>query len=176
MTDSETETATDLAIVYILTNPSMPGLVKIGRTSDLASRVAGLSSGTSVPEPFEVAYAAYVEDAAFVERALHAAFSMHRLPGREFFRIPVSNAVAALSLAEVRQVQLVSSADDEAVQIIQEVRERGERRGRKPDSNILDFVYSFLQEHGRSPSGSEIKMQFPALPTSTAYDYAKRRA
>ena len=176
MTDSETETATDLTIVYILTNPSMPGLVKIGRTGDLASRVAGLSSVSGVPQPFEVAYAAYVEDSAFVERALHAAFSMHRLPGREFFRIPVSNAVAALSLAEVRQVQLVSSADDEAFQIIQDVRERGERRGRKPAPSVMEFLQSFAQTNGRAPSGSEILKHFPFMPTSTAYDYAKRRA
>ena len=173
MADIETETATNLAIVYILTNPSMPGLIKIGRTSDLAARIASLSSGSSVPEPFDVAYAAYVEDAPFVERALHAAFSMHRLPGREFFRIPVSNAVAALSLAEVEQVQL-NASDDEPIQIVKEIRERGKGRGRKSDPKILHFVTSYFEKHGRHPSGSEIKMVFPELPTSTAYDYAKR--
>ena len=109
----ESETATlqpeaepRLQIVYILTNPSMPGLVKIGRTTNLEARIASLSSPSSVPEPFHIAYAAYVEDAAFVERGLHAAFSLHRMPGREFFRLPVANAIAALSLAEVAQVSL----------------------------------------------------------------------
>jgi hypothetical protein len=94
----------DLQIVYILTNPSMPGLIKIGRTTNLEARVMALSSSTSAPEPFQVAYAAIVEDAAFVERALHAAFSMHRMTGREFFRMPAENAIAALSLAELEQV------------------------------------------------------------------------
>ena len=50
------------------------------------------------------------------------------------------------------------------------------RRGRKADPRIVDFSERFREKHGRDPSGSEIKMQFPALPTSTAYDYAKRRA
>lgn len=172
----ESETATlqpemepRLQIVYILTNPSMPGLVKIGRTTNLEARIASLSSSTSVPEAFEVAYAAYVEDASFVERAMHAAFSLHRMPGREFFRLPVANAIAALSLAEVEQVEInEETADGE--QIIEEIRDRG----RKPNPKIIDFLTVFRTEHGRPPSGSEIKSYFPGIPTSTAYDYAKR--
>ena len=129
MDESETatlqpETEPRLQIVYILTNPSMPGLVKIGRTTNLEARIASLSSSTSVPEAFEVAYAAYVDDASFVERAMHAAFSLHRMPGREFFRLPVANAIAALSLAEVEQVEInEETADGE--QIIEEIRDRG---------------------------------------------------
>ena len=42
-------------IVYVLTNPAMPGIVKIGRTqSDLGSRLSQLYS-TGVPVPFECA-------------------------------------------------------------------------------------------------------------------------
>lgn len=52
----------------------------------------------------------------------------------------------------------------------------GGRRGRKPNPTVLDFSETFRKRYGRAPSGSEIKMQFPELPTSTAYDYAKRRA
>lgn len=48
------------------------------------------------------------------------------------------------------------------------------RRGRKPDPRIVNFSEKFRERHGRSPSGSEIKSYFPDLPTSTAYDYAKR--
>lgn len=162
----------ELQIVYVLTNPCMPGLIKIGRTTNLEARVASLSSSTSVPQAFEVAYAAYVEDSAFVERALHAAFSMHRLPGREFFRMPATNAIAAISLAEIEQVSLAAE-EERAEQIVSEIRERG-KRGRKGDARILNFVANFQADNGRTPSGAEIRNVFPELPVSTAYDYSNR--
>lgn len=48
------------------------------------------------------------------------------------------------------------------------------QRGRKADKTVVDFSERFRQKHGRGPSGSEIKSEFPELPVSTAYDYAKR--
>ena len=75
-------------IVYVLTNPTMPGLIKIGRTTNLEQRVKSLSSDTGVPLPFEVFYACSVRDANEVERALHNAFGDHRInPKREFFEL-----------------------------------------------------------------------------------------
>lgn len=48
------------------------------------------------------------------------------------------------------------------------------RRGRRADQRVIDFSEAFSRKHGRTPSGSEIKTQFPTIPTSTAYDYAGR--
>ena len=48
--------------VYVLTNPAMPNMVKIGKTTrDVELRLADLYS-TGVPLPFECEYAAKVED------------------------------------------------------------------------------------------------------------------
>ncbi len=56
-------------VIYVLTNEAMPGLVKIGLTAEsLESRLAQLSSATGVPLPFEVFFAAEVEDSAHIER------------------------------------------------------------------------------------------------------------
>ena len=76
------------AIVYVLTNPAMPGLVKIGRTGteEAAVRLTQLYT-TGVPFPFKLEFAARVPNAEEVEGALHRAFGPHRVnPRRDFFR------------------------------------------------------------------------------------------
>lgn len=92
----------DLSIVYVLTNPAMPGLVKIGITalSDTETRIAQLYS-TGVPVPFEIAGAAKVDNGEQVERALHLAFAPQRInPKREFFRIDPEQALVILRLLQ----------------------------------------------------------------------------
>ena len=93
-------------IVYVLTNPAMPGLTKIGKTTqlDLASRLSQLYT-TGVPVPFECVYACEVEDCAKVERAFHTAFGDHRVnPKREFFSIEPERVIAILQLLAVADV------------------------------------------------------------------------
>lgn len=106
-------------IIYVLSNEAMPGYVKVGRTStSLEQRVRELSSSTSVPIPFTVAYACTVEDSHFVETQLHNAFSDHRVnPRREFFNVDPERVVAALKLAEIEDItprsDIVDSAEDQ---------------------------------------------------------------
>lgn len=104
--DRNTEEEIMSGIVYLLTNPVMDGLVKIGRTEEnLDSRVRELSRCTGVPVPFEVRYACTVENARKVETALHDAFDDHRVnPNREFFRINPERVLSALRLAEIEDV------------------------------------------------------------------------
>jgi hypothetical protein len=93
------------AVVYILTNASMPGLVKIGITSgDIAERIKQLD-GTAVPLPFECFYAAEVLDAAKIERAIHEAFDDHRIrKSREFFKISPDKPRAIIDLLCIKNV------------------------------------------------------------------------
>ncbi|MDX1963650.1 MAG: GIY-YIG nuclease family protein [Pirellulales bacterium] len=96
---SENPTA-NYAIVYVLVNPAMPGLVKIGRTAahDTAIRLAQLYT-TGVPVPFELKFACRVQNPDEVELALHTAFGPQRInPRREFFRIDPEQAIAILRL------------------------------------------------------------------------------
>ena len=91
-------------VIYILINESMPGYVKIGRTNNLEQRIRSLDT-TGVPLPFECFYACQVIDSQFVERQLHDAFLDHRVrSSREFFEISPERAVAALRLAEIKNV------------------------------------------------------------------------
>lgn len=78
-------------IVYVLTNPAMPGIVKIGMTdrANVQHRMGELYS-TGVPLPFECVIAREIEDrnAAEIESALHTAFGPHRINNsREFFQL-----------------------------------------------------------------------------------------
>lgn len=93
-------------IVYVLTNPAMPGLVKIGKTTQLEveERMKQLYS-TGVPIPFDCAFACKVRDASEVEKALHLAFGMTRLnPNREFFKLEPERVIAVLKLLKVDDV------------------------------------------------------------------------
>ena len=93
-------------IIYVLTNESMPGYVKIGKTTNnIEQRVRELSASTSVPLPFTVFYACKVKDAKFIEHQLHDAFDDNRVnPRREFFQIAPERVVAALKLAEIENI------------------------------------------------------------------------
>lgn len=89
-----------LEIVYVLTNPAMPGLVKIGFTTqdEAKKRIDGLYT-TGVPFPFKIEFVCKVPNAAQVEAALHTAFGPQRVNlKREFFQIDPTQAIAILKL------------------------------------------------------------------------------
>jgi hypothetical protein len=97
---------TNLGIVYVLTNPAMPGLVKIGKTSreTMDARLGELYT-TGIPVPFECVYAAKLRDESKVEKAFHQAFGPYRInPKREFFQIEAEQAVALLELMSEEDV------------------------------------------------------------------------
>ena len=99
----DTRSKMPLQIVYVLTNPAMPGFVKIGKTfiEDVGVRLQQLYT-TGVPFPFDLAYACKVPNADEVERALHRAFAPNRAnPKREFFNIEADQAIAILKLLHV---------------------------------------------------------------------------
>jgi hypothetical protein len=115
-------------IVYLLTNPTMPGLVKIGRTTDLESRLRSLSTHTGVPVPFECFYACQVENSTKVEKALHDAFGDHRInPKREFFRLNPDRVVAILELVALNDAAPKMEIADDPVELEALHREQSRR-------------------------------------------------
>jgi len=81
--------------VYILTNPSMPGLVKIGKTTrNSQTRAREISSGTGVPTPYKVAHERWVVDCHAAEREIHAELTRQRRnKNREFFKLKLDEAI-----------------------------------------------------------------------------------
>jgi hypothetical protein len=83
--------------VYILSNPSMPGLLKIGMTEqDAFERARDLSSATGVPEPYVVEAYVTCDDPSSNESAIHQELSSIRKPNREFFAISLAEALGIL--------------------------------------------------------------------------------
>lgn len=90
-----------MACVYILTNPSIPGLVKIGHTAGAAAdRAAQISQGTGVPTAYQVAWyceTTTAEAAARLEREVHQHCAANRVNrAREFFNLAVEQAAAVI--------------------------------------------------------------------------------
>ena len=116
-------------IVYCLTNPAMPDLVKIGRTTNIEQRLRSLDT-TSVPVPFECVVAMEVDDDAETEQLLHDVFSDHRVrSNREFFEVSAARVEAALRLTRGRDVTPHDDVvvDEEARRALEQARVR---RGR----------------------------------------------
>ena len=85
-------------IVYVLTNPAMPGFVKIGYTTNIQARLKQLHN-TSVPVPFECVIAWQVQEGTGreLEKALHTAFTPDkRSASREFFEMDPERVVVIL--------------------------------------------------------------------------------
>lgn len=125
------ETTNNQGIVYILTNPAMPNLIKIGMTTheDVKLRMAQIYT-TGVPLPFECVYAARVANHEKVEKALHVAFGPDRVnPKREFFEIEANQAIAIIKLMEVEDVTPKVAREREEVDEVD--RDAGEAYARK---------------------------------------------
>lgn len=88
--------------VYVMTNPAMPGLVKVGfSTKDPKIRAKELD-GTGLPYPYNVAYDALLEGPRQIEIGVHRELRQHH-EAKEFFRVSVEVAVQALERVVAQQ-------------------------------------------------------------------------
>lgn len=134
--DRESETG----IVYVLTNPAMPGIVKIGKTSrgSVDARLNELYS-TGVPVPFECAFAGRVTDESRIEKAFHLAFGPYRLNSkREFFQIGAEQAIALLELMVNEDVTPALQAEADKVDV--EAKAGSDKlKARRPVQNFFEM-------------------------------------
>lgn len=139
-------------IVYVLTNPAMPGIVKIGMTDgpDVLQRMGALYT-TGLPFPFDCVIAREIEDrkAAEIERALHAAFEPYRVnPSREFFQVEPEQVEVLLRVMPGRDV--TPQDTDRSAELQNDDREASsEFKRRQSQTNELEFIES-LNENGRT--------------------------
>ena len=122
----------DESLIYILTNPSFPNYVKIGKTTDLQQRIKSLNNPTCLPFSFRI-YATYKVDKNLdeVESSIHNLidkidYSLRareetdskRLREREFFALDAENAfdvlreIARLRKDEANLIQVKQSKQE----------------------------------------------------------------
>lgn len=84
--------------IYILVNPSLPGILKIGRTTkNPLERLKDLSSQSGVPTPFQLAYYKPTADCFEAEKWMHSKFEHRRVSdNREFFHVSLYEAAVWL--------------------------------------------------------------------------------
>ena len=92
--------------VYVLSNPLMPDIIKIGSTErSIKERVSELSATTGVPMPFEIEYFIMTENPKDLEYSLHEEFSVYRVNGnREFFRVPLEEVVKKINSIRAKKL------------------------------------------------------------------------
>lgn len=107
--------------VYALTNQGMPGLIKIGHTTNTPEHRAAQLNTTGLPYPFKVLHSIEAQDSAAVERKIHQLFRPYRVQkGREFFKISEQQAIEMLNehtdneliKAAERRTEMRKAADD----------------------------------------------------------------
>ncbi len=139
-------------IVYVLTNPAMPGIVKIGMTDrpDVQRRMGDLYT-TGVPLPFDCVIAREIEDreAVEIERALHTAFGPNRInPSREFFQVEPEQIEVLLRVMPGRDV--TSQDTDQSAELQPDDREASsEFKRRQSRTDELEFIES-LNKNGKT--------------------------
>ena len=149
-------------IVYVLTNPAMPKMVKIGKTGrGVETRLNDLYT-TGVPLPFECSYAAKVEDMDKVEKAFHNAFGPYRVnPRREFFAIEPEQAIGLLDLMKIEDVTPAMQAEAEKVDVEAKVSAEKLKRSRRPNLNYIEMGI---------PVGSSLVYEGDGVTTCTVVD------
>ncbi len=107
--------------VYVMSNKSMPGLIKVGMSTKVPEeRAKELSSDTSTPTPFIVEYYALFDDMQKAERLAHQGLQQYH-HGKEFFETNVAQAIQAIESLTISYTRLFSKADnDEKVRMLQD--------------------------------------------------------
>lgn len=118
--------------VYVISNPGMPGLVKVGFSMKDPELRAQELNHTGTPHPYVVDYWVLVENPEQIEQRAHRAMKNLR-EGKEWFRCSREEAVVAIQTIVGAGVLLEEfpHADREKAKEIRRMRELEENRARQ---------------------------------------------
>ncbi|MDV5061762.1 GIY-YIG nuclease family protein [Vibrio diabolicus] len=116
-----------MGFIYILTNESMPGLIKVGLTTRSPKERAKELNSTGVPTSFEVAaYWRVDKNLGYMETKCHQLLKEFRVSSnREFFRIQAEDAKKILSPMFLTAEEI---DNDKRKKRVQQEKERAQRQ------------------------------------------------
>jgi len=143
--------------VYILSNPSMPGLIKIGRTKSTSIIRANSLFTSGVPEKFILEAFAIVPDSKIVESNIHKLLDSYRVPsGREFFKINKEKAIKLIN-GEFQEIVWCDSPEckDETI---------------KQSSKWKKFIEKYEHIHSEAIIFEKFMIEHKWFPNDNDYD------
>lgn len=152
-----------MACIYLLTNPSMPGVVKIGCTERLPEERAAELYTTGVPTPFELAAYWNVVNKSVIqmERSIHSHLNEFRIHGnREFFKLTPEGAKKRIN-------NFLNSQDDLEKKNIErqrqhEAREKENERCRKV-IDTWEYNKDAYREYARKKASEKLGINIEKL-------------
>lgn len=116
--------------IYVLSNPGMPGLLKVGFTlRDVAARAQELET-TGVPYKFIIEYEVAVKDVEYMERHVHSALSKFHV-NKEWFRCDVLTCVSI--------IERIVSGKTCNKKSIKDIREQEKRKQREREKEFYEW-------------------------------------
>ena len=110
--------------IYVLSNPSMPGLFKIGYTKrEIEDRIKELNSETGVPEPFVLEAHCASQNPRDDESRIHQSLSIYRMESKVFFKVDFDTVIKIIetTLKKAPQLSKERMMDREEIKGLKEI-------------------------------------------------------
>ncbi|MGR3174860.1 MAG: GIY-YIG nuclease family protein [Candidatus Scalindua sp.] len=100
--------------IYVMTNDSMPDLVKVGMSKKVPTERAKELEDTGVPKPYVAQYYAFFDDMFQAEKKAHKALSEYHY-NKEFYKIDVATAIYYIENIGLSFTKLYSKPEDDRI-------------------------------------------------------------
>ena len=123
--------------IYVMTNSSMPGLLKVGMTSK-NPKIRALDKDmntTGVPTPWKVQYYAWFDDMALAESIAHDKLEQYH-HAKEYFKTDIATAIIAIESINISFKKLYSKPDDDAKIVRVKAEKEAKRKKTRRSSEV----------------------------------------
>ena len=134
--------------VYIMTNDSMPGIIKVGMSTKVPTERAKELEDTGLPMPYVVQYYAFFDDMRQAEKKAHNELSKYHY-NKEFFKTDVGTAINCIENTGVPFKKLHSKPDNDrkAEEFKQQIEKAEEHKQQEEKAKVRKQQEEKAKEH-----------------------------